>query len=127
MLFQSATNRPLLLRVLCDSVEKAAENASAPSENSPQGRQQLCGQTDFSMTPKHEHFRVDTAPFLFTQVESPRGILCTGFFLMRSSWFALFTVRHLIVMQEYGLARSDEEAFADFTKGWRAMGLRRIV
>lgn len=120
--------RPHLLRLACEAVERAAENASAPVAGAPQPGPQRCGQSNFLTLPPGELFALDKAPFLFAQMDNPWGGCCnTGFYLMRSCWFSLFALRHMDVMLAHELGISDQNVLSLFTEQWGAMARERIV
>ena len=138
--------RPHILAEACSAVMKARQIHSQKSDvkkfhiASTQEFDKICTTSDYTGSAERgELFALDTAPFIFTQLEMPNDrdfpdksqCNCnhnTGFFFIRSSYFSVFAMRHLIRMLEHdNVASTDQRIFGEFIRGWGSLLDERVA
>ena len=147
--------RPHILSRACRAVDEAlrpqplpealaaaslVSHRSGPAPLPPADTFTICGTADFTPAAERgELFALDTAPFIYTSLEMrddadfPDKASCncnhtTGFFILRSSYFAVFAMRHVVRMLEHDkAARTDQRIFGEFLRGWGPLLDERVA
>ena len=147
--------RPHILSRACRAVDEALRRQppseagaaatlvaprNGPAPLPPAETVTTCGTADYTPAAERgELFALDTAPFIFTSLEMrddadfPNKAACncnhnTGFFFLRSSYFSVFAMRHVVRMLEHDKAAStDQRIFGEFLRGWGSLLDERVA
>lgn len=132
--------RPHILGLACSAVQGArAHSPSGDAAVSKSTAAATCGTADFSQAAAAgELFALDSAPFIYISLEFadeahfPDRADCncnhnTGFFFLRSSYFSVFAMRHLVRVLERNTEHNDQRVFGEFIRSWGPLTADRIA